>query len=110
MIETQRSRVPWRWVVMMAMIGLPIGFGMFAGGNTTFTMRKYISSPAVLNFLSSLDVLFNVLVGTTCLYLSDRMWVKGLGRRIPFILAAWVIMASPCCSFPLPTHPGRWSR
>lgn len=103
LIQTREKHIPWRSVCLMAMIGLPIGFGMFAGGNTTFTMRKYIASPAVINALSSLDVLFNVLVGTTCLYLSDRMWVRGLGRRTPFILASWVVMGVALLLIPFST-------
>jgi MFS family permease len=100
-IETQHSRVPWRWVILMAMIGLPIGFGMGAGGNVVFTMRKLIESPAMVNFLTSLDVLFNVLVGTTCLYLSDKIWIKGLGRRVPFLLASWIVMGLSMLFIPM---------
>lgn len=91
-ITTGRTRVPWRWVVFMALLGLPPIIANYCAGSLIFTLRRHVDSPAVLNGISSLDVLFNILIATTCLYFSDRIWTR-LGRRTPFVLASWITMA-----------------
>ena len=105
-IETQHKRVPWRWVVLIVLLGIPNIIPLFASGSLTFSMKKFIDSPAVINGLSSLDFLFKVLVSATCLYLSDRIWTRR-GRRTPFIIAAWICMA--VCFFFIPLAGGAWT-
>ena len=85
LIETQHKRIPWRWVVLLVIMQQVRILALFASGSMTFTMRKYIESPLVINSVSSLDVLFNLLVAAPCLYYSDRIWTR-FGRRLPFVL------------------------
>lgn len=90
-IETQHRRIPWRWVLLLTLISQSRILVMFAAGSMTFTMRKFIESPMIINSVSSLDVLFNLLVAAPCLYYSDRIWTR-FGRRLPFVLASFVIL------------------
>lgn len=105
-IETQHKRIPWRWVVLVVLLGIPNVIPIFVAGSLTFSMKKFIDSPAIINGLSSLDFLFNLLVGATCLYLSDRIWTRR-GRRTPFVMAAWFCMA--VCFFFIPLAGGIWT-
>ncbi|MBC7980151.1 MAG: hypothetical protein H7Y36_06270, partial [Armatimonadetes bacterium] len=82
-IETQHEKIPWRWVVILMIMSQARVFALFASMSMTFTMRKFIDSPAIINSVSSLDVLFNLLIAAPCLYFSDRIWTKR-GRRLPF--------------------------
>jgi Na+/melibiose symporter-like transporter len=91
-LETQHRGVPWRWVVLLSLFSLTAAVGSFAANNFVFTLRKYVSSPALISSISSLDVLFNILVAATCLYLSDRVWTR-FGRRKIFIVPGWLGMA-----------------
>ena len=102
-IETQHKSVPWRWVVLFAFLAQSHAFILAASGMMTFTLRKYIETPALISSVSSLDVLFNVLIAAPCLYFSDRIWTR-FGRRLPFVLAAWVGLAT--CMFLLPLAVG----
>ncbi|MDX6767609.1 MAG: MFS transporter [Candidatus Methylacidiphilales bacterium] len=102
-LETQHKRIPWRWVVLLAFVGQAHLFVMAASGSMTFTMRKFIESPVLINGISSLDVLFNVLVAAPCLYYSDRIWTR-YGRRLPFVLTAWSVMAVVMFLLPLAGH------
>ncbi|MCX7848058.1 MAG: MFS transporter [bacterium] len=102
-IETQHRRVPWRWVVALQVIKMAWLIGFYASGTMTFTMRKFISSPLIINSLSSLDVLFNIVVAAPCLYVSDRIWTRW-GRRRPFVLIAWLVMMVCMLLLPLVGH------
>ena len=100
MIETQHKSIPWRWVVLISIVGQSFTLVLFASGSMTFTMRKFIDNPMIINSISSLDVLFNILVATPCLYFSDRIWTR-FGRRLPFVLTAWVVLAGCLIAMPL---------
>lgn len=102
-LETQHKRVPWRWVIALQVMKMAWLIGFFASGTMTFTMRKFISSPMIINSVSSLDVLFNMLVAAPCLYLSDRIWTRW-GRRRPFVLTAWIVMMGCMLLLPLVRH------
>lgn len=91
-LETQHKQIPKRWIALMIVLGLPLAVVGTIGGNLTFTMRKFIESPATINSISSLDVLFNILIAVVCLYISDYIWTRR-GRRSPFVLVAWACMA-----------------
>jgi MFS family permease len=105
-IETQHGHISWRWLLLVGILTLGATAGFLASGSMIFTMRLFIDSPAVINSISSLDVLFNVLVAATCLYLSDRIWTR-FGRRIPFLVVAWTGMA--LCLFFLPLAGNVWT-
>ncbi len=102
-IETQHKTVPWRWVVLFAFLAQSHAFILAASGMMTFTLRKYIENPALISSVSSLDVLFNVLIAAPCFYFSDRIWTR-FGRRLPFVLTAWAGLA--ICMFLLPLAVG----
>lgn len=102
-LETQHKRVPWRWVIALQVMKMAWLIGFFASGTMTFTMRKFISSPLIINSVSSLDVLFNMLVAAPCLYVSDRIWTRW-GRRRPFVLTAWLVMMGCMLLLPLVRH------
>lgn len=69
----------------------------------TFTMRKYIDSPILINSISSLDVLFNLLIAAPCLYYSDRIWTR-MGRRLPFIIISFIVLAITLLLLPMVSH------
>jgi MFS family permease len=48
-------------------------------------MRKFIEDPAMIAFLSSLNMAFNFVVGAITSYMSDRIWTRW-GRRRPFLI------------------------
>ena len=99
-IETQHKRIPWRWVILLQILTQARVLALFASGSMTFTMRKFIDSPMIINSVSSLDVLFNLMIAAPCLYYSDRIWTRN-GRRLPFVLASFVILALVILLLPL---------
>lgn len=93
MIRTQQTRVPWLWV---AVILLPI-FGIrlvdfIAQTLLAFTLDKHTNDPSVITFLTSVNVLFNVLVAPFIAWKSDRIWTR-YGRRKPFVIIGWIGIA-----------------
>ena len=100
MIETQHKKIPWRWVILLQILGQMRILGFFASGIMTFSMRKFIESPVIINSVSSLDIAFNILIAAPCLYYSDRIWTR-FGRRLPFILTAYVVLAIVMILLPL---------
>ncbi len=99
-LETQHKRVPWRWIILLQVLNSVRILALFASGSMVFTMRKYIESPIIINSVSSLDVLFNILVAAPCLYYSDRIWTKR-GRRLPFVIVSFLVMAVVILLLPL---------
>lgn len=99
LLETGRARIPWRWVFLAGMLAVPNVIAAVLGGSITFLTRRFIESPALINTMGSLDVAFNILVAATCLYWSDRIWTSR-GRRVPFMLVAWVLMAAVLAMLP----------
>jgi Na+/melibiose symporter-like transporter len=53
----------------------------------TFTLRKFVEDPGVISFISSINILFNFMVGVGAAYLSDRIWTRW-GRRRPFLIVS----------------------
>jgi MFS family permease len=90
-ILTQQSRVPWAWVVL---IQLPWFTGSIveniSANMMTYTLKKFVDVPYVITLITSFNLLFNMLVGATCNYLSDRIWTP-VGRRRPFLLVASLV-------------------
>lgn len=99
-LETQHKKIPWRWVILLQLLNNVRILALFASGSMVFTMRKYIDSPIIINSVSSLDVLFNILIAAPCLYYSDRIWTRS-GRRLPFVLASFLVMAVVITLLPL---------
>ncbi len=102
-IETQHKSIPWRWVTLMAVFGLPHTIAFFVTMNLVFTIKKFIDNPAAINSLTSLDVLFNLLFAATCLYISDRIWTR-FGRRKIFMIPAYAMIGIAFVLLPLATN------
>ena len=99
-IESQHKRIPWLWVILLQILGSTRILALFASGSITFTMRKYIESPFIINSVSTFDIVFNLIVAAPCLYYSDRIWSR-FGRRLPFVIVAYVIMGIVLVLLPL---------
>jgi len=99
-IETQHKRIPWRWIILLQFLGSARILALFASGSMTFTMRKYIDSPFIINSVSSLDILFNLVIAAPCLYYSDRIWTR-FGRRLPFIICSFIVLGTVILLLPL---------
>lgn len=88
LIRTQQKQIPWIWAFF---IGMPWITGGIADRTSsepiTLTLRKFVEDPATISFLSSINILFNFMVGVTACYLSDRIWTR-YGRRSPFLIAS----------------------
>ena len=86
-------RVPWLW---MAAIALPAGMGAFvekcSDMAVVFTLKKFIQDPQAIVGLTSLNILFGVLVAPIVAWKSDRI-VTPLGRRKPFMLPGLALLA-----------------
>lgn len=100
-IETHRPRAPWNWVGWMT---LPWLAGFYAeqssGAPLTFTLRKFVSDPALIAFISSLNLAFNFIVGAISSYMSDRIWTRW-GRRRPFLITGWLGAGATMLFIPL---------
>lgn len=87
------QRVPWLW---MAAIALPAGMGAFVGKCSdmavVFTLKKFIQDPQAIVALTSVNILFGVLVAPIVAWKSDRV-VTPLGRRKPFMLPGLALLA-----------------
>jgi len=88
-VLTQQKNVPWRWVFLAIS---PWFSGMYvemcSGAVLTLALKKFMDDPALINGILSINVLFNILIGAVCLYISDRVWTR-FGRRKPFLLGGW---------------------
>ncbi len=107
MIVTQEKRIPWAWAVMMAMPYLGVQLvEAISHGALTFSMKKFISDPALLTFIASINIAFNFLVAPFVAWKSDRIWTR-FGRRKPFILVGWAgLVVSLIC---VPLAPNIWT-
>jgi len=99
-IETQHKKIPWRWVILFNIMSSARILVLFASGSMTFTMKKFIDSPAIINSISSLDIFFNLLIAAPCLYYSDRIWTR-FGRRKPFIVVSFIMLGIVLLLLPL---------
>jgi hypothetical protein len=99
-IETQHKKIPWRWVILLNIMVQARILVLFASGSMTFTMKKFIDSPAIINSIMSLDIFFNLLIAAPCLYYSDRIWTR-FGRRKPFIVVSFLMLGVVLLLLPL---------
>lgn len=106
MILTQQKNAPWRWVFMAVS---PWFSGMYvemcSGAILTLSLKKFMDDPALINGILSINVLFNILIGAVCLYISDRVWTR-LGRRKPFLIGGWIPLI--IAAFLVPIAPNLW--
>lgn len=97
--------MPWSWVAWMSSPWLALYYieNVSESGPLTFTMRKFIENPALIAFLTSLNVAFNFMVGVVASYMSDRVWTRW-GRRRPFLIVGWTGVAMAMACVPLATN------
>lgn len=106
-IVTLKSKIPWTWVAPMMLPWMALHFAdLLSGSPLTFTLRRFVDQPALIAFLSSVNIAFNFMVGAVSSYLSDRIWTRW-GRRRPFLLVGWTGAALTLVGIPL--APNLWS-
>lgn len=99
-IRTGQKHVPWFWVGMLAFPwSSMLYFEQISNVAVTFTLRELGTAPVVITAVGSFNLLFNIFVNATCNYASDRIWTP-LGRRKPFLLAGWLVVAIGCLVLP----------
>lgn len=89
---TGRSDVPWIWVVLFAYPCFSNTLmESISGVALTFTMKKFVSDPALITFLGSINIAFNFLVAPWAAWKSDHIWTP-IGRRRPFLIFGWSLL------------------
>jgi Major Facilitator Superfamily. len=105
-ITTQQAKIPWSWAVCMMLPWTTLHYSdLLSGSPLTFTLRKFADQPALIAFLSSLNIAFNFIVGAIASYTSDRIWTRW-GRRRPFLIVGWTGAAVVTAGIPL--APNLW--
>lgn len=91
-ILTQQARIPWAWVlwIQIPWFGIVV-VDNISGTIMTFTLRQFVSSAWIITLVTSSNTLFNMLVGATCNYTSDRIWTRW-GRRRPFLITGHLVI------------------
>lgn len=103
MVRTRQSRVPWLWTWLMTLpIIAVVHTEAISHTALTFTMKKFISDPALITFLGSMNILFEFLISPYTSWQSDRIWTR-YGRRRPFVMVGFSVMfitllLTPYCS------------
>jgi MFS family permease len=93
MIVTHKSRIPWYWVCFITIPWMNLSFvGSVNSAAITYTLKKFTSDPSLIAFLTSINLISNVVVGAVCNYTSDRVWTPW-GRRRPFLISSVVATA-----------------
>ena len=93
-VKTQLPQVPWLWAGLMQaswFVGLYIEF--CSTTTMTFTLKKFIDHPMLITLVASLNTAYNMLVGATCNYMSDKVWTR-IGRRKPFLIFSMAASAT----------------
>lgn len=92
-IETLRPKIPWRWIPVICLPWVATNYVEHCSKDPlTWTLRKFVEDPALISFLSSINIIFNFMVGAVTCYISDRIWTP-MGRRSPFLVAGWLGVA-----------------
>src|SRR5690606_30457129 len=94
------KRARWPWI---AMLSLPwaavLYFEQISNNAITFKLREFVETPVLITLIASFNLLFNIFVGATCNYASDRVWTP-VGRRKPFLIVGWLSVAAGCFILP----------
>jgi Na+/melibiose symporter-like transporter len=99
-VRTAQKQAPWLWVGFLAgPWAAMFYFEQISNVAITFKLREFVSAPVVITAVGSFNLIFNIFVGATCNYTSDRVWTR-IGRRKPFLLAGWLIVAVGCIVLP----------
>ena len=92
-IQTGQKKLSWGWLFLLS---IPVATFAFvekcSGTALTFTLKKYIDSPAWILFLGSINSLFAVIVAPWSAYKSDHIntWI---GRRKTIIAIGFTLTA-----------------
>jgi len=98
---TGRSHIPWLWVVLFAYPNFSNTLAeSISGVAMTFTMKKFVSDPALITFLGSVNIAFNFLVAPWVAWKSDHIWTPW-GRRRPFLIMGWSLLFLALIFLPL---------
>lgn len=82
--------MPWLWGILLSLHwGAAQYFELISNTAIVFKLRPLVSSPVWIPAITSFNIVFNVLVGCSINYLSDRVWTRW-GRRSPFIIAGQI--------------------
>lgn len=85
-IRTRQPQVPWLWAFLLTgHWGVATYIEQISNIAITFKLRPLVEAPIWITLITSFNVIFNVLVGASINYSSDRLWTRW-GRRRPFIL------------------------
>ena len=99
-IRTGQVRAPWLWVGLLSgPWAAMFYFEMISQQALTFKIREFVSTPALITLIASFNLVFNIFVGATCNFASDRVWTP-IGRRKPFLLLGWGMIAIGCLLLP----------
>ncbi len=91
-MRTRQAHVPWFWVALMsAHWGCNQYIEFLSTTVMTFKLRPLVDSPIWITAIASFNTIFNILIGASANYTSDRVWTRW-GRRRPFILAAQFVL------------------
>ncbi|HUG10303.1 MAG TPA: MFS transporter [Opitutaceae bacterium] len=99
-IRTGQRQAPWLWIgLMTGPWAAKLFFEQISTIAITFKLREFVSAPLIITLVASFNLMFNIFVGATCNYTSDRIWTRW-GRRKPFLLAGWSAIAVGCIILP----------
>ncbi|HUG12082.1 MAG TPA: MFS transporter [Opitutaceae bacterium] len=99
-IRTGQSHAPWLWVFLLSgPWAAKLYFEQISNVAITFKLREFTSTPAIITAVGSFNLVFNILVGASCNYSSDRIWTRW-GRRKPFLMFGWGTIAVGCLILP----------
>jgi Na+/melibiose symporter-like transporter len=100
-IQTFHPRIPWGWVPIICLPWVATNYVEGCSRDPmTWVMRRFVEDPRLLSLISSVNVLFNFMVGAIAAYLSDRIWTR-FGRRRPFLIVGWLGVAGMMVFIPV---------
>ncbi len=91
--QAPSGQVKWFWI---AALSVPAGMAAFvekcSGTALVFTLKKFIEDPQAIVALTSLNILFGILVAPIVAWQSDRLHTRW-GRRRPFMIPGLMLLA-----------------
>lgn len=105
-IVTHQKRIPWSWSVVVLFPWFAFAVReQISNAGMTFTLRKFIESPAMIGRILSSNYLFSLTLGATIAFISDFVWTRW-GRRRPFLIIS--LLGGSILSFFLPASQVGW--